>query len=106
MKIYNLEVLDNFKKKHAQSRKKLDLWKCRIEENEYKTPNELADFFKYSNLSEGLVVFKDNNDYRIVACLNYERQSLFIKEILTHETYNEVKLKEKYNCLIICHTKS
>lgn len=98
MKINNLEHLDKFKKKHAQYRKKLDLWKYRIEDNESKNPNELAESFKFSNLSEGLVIFKDNNDFRIIACINFERQAVLIKEIMTHEAYNEIEVKKKYIC--------
>lgn len=97
MKIYNLKVLNDFNKKHAQFRKKINLWKKRIEDKEYKSPNELRNTFKFSNLSEGIIIFKDNKDYRIIACINYQRQSLLIKEVLTHEAYNEVKIKDKYN---------
>lgn len=98
MKIYNLELLDKFQKKHAHYRKKISIWKLRIEENESKNPNELVEAFKFSNLSDGFVVFKDNNDYRIIACINFEREAVLIKEIITHETYNELEVKKKYNC--------
>ena len=98
MKIYNLEVLDDFKKKHAQTRKKINLWKIRIKENESENPNTFRNQFKFSNLSNRLIVFKDNQNYRIIACINFQRQSIQIMEILTHEEYNEVTIKDKYNC--------
>ena len=92
MNIHNRGTLVKFWKKHADSKKALELWYNDVGSKNWKKPNELiGDFATADIIINDRVVFNvKGNKYRLVASINYQKGWLFIKFIRTHAEYNKI----------------
>ncbi|MBK6400348.1 MAG: type II toxin-antitoxin system HigB family toxin [Bacteroidetes bacterium] len=92
MNIHNQGTLIKFWKKHADSKKVLELWYNDVCSKKWKKPNEVTlDFASADILTNDRVVFNiKGNKYRLVASINYHKGWLFIKFIGTHVEYNKI----------------
>jgi mRNA interferase HigB len=93
MNIYNRSSVIEFYKKHADAKVPLEVWYEEVEQNKWKSPNQLKQHYggNISVLKNSRVVFDiKGNDYRLVATINYEHGWLFIKFIGTHGEYDKI----------------
>lgn len=92
MNIFNKTTLKEFSRKHANCKKQLELWYNDISEQNWKSSVDIRKNFAFASiLNRNRVVFNiKGNDYRLIAEVNYERGSIFIKFIGTHSEYSKV----------------
>lgn len=92
MNIHNRGTLIKFWKKHADSKKPLEMWYNDVASKNWRKPNDvIADFATADILTNDRVVFNiKGNKYRLIASLNYQKGWLFIKFIGTHAEYNKI----------------
>ena len=92
MLIIYLDKLNEFAKKHANSRRSLATWKHTTEEAVWKTKQDvLRDFPKAKMIANNKARFEIvHNTYRLIAFIDYQDQIVEIRFIGTHTEYDRI----------------
>ncbi len=92
MNVYNRSSLISFYTKHSDCRSTLEKWYNDVLSKEWEKPSDVTrDFNTARAIKNNRVIFKINeNDYRLIAEMNYEKGWLFIKFIGTHSEYDKI----------------
>ncbi len=92
MIIFYLDRLNEFAKKHANSRKNLATWKAATEEALWKNKQDvLRDFPKAKMIANNRARFEIvHNTYRLIALIDYEDQVVEVRFIGTHNEYEKI----------------
>lgn len=91
MKLIGLEVLENFRRGHADIRNPLDAWEAEARDAQWTTPQDIkARYASASFIGDDRVVFNiKGTKYRLDVKVNYRHQIVLVKRIGTHEEYNK-----------------
>ncbi len=90
MTIVNVEVLEKFQKKHAQSRNALDNWYAVASRASWKNLVEVQQTYPHADLVDAFIVFNiSGNKYRMITRINFGAQLISIKEVFTHAEYSK-----------------
>ena len=77
---------------HPECESALNGWLRIIEHNEFKSFAALKSTFNSIDKVEHLYVFDiGGNKLRLIACIHFNRQKLYIRHILTHNEYDKGK---------------
>lgn len=92
MNIYNRSSLIAFYKKHADCKETLDKWYHDVLSKSWRKPSDITrDFNTARTVKNNRAIFKINeNDYRLIVEVNYQKGWVFIKFIDTHTEYDKV----------------
>ncbi len=92
MNIYNKSSLIGFYSKHSDCAKTLGKWYNDVLSKEWKKPSDVTrDFNTARAIKNSRVIFKINeNDYRLITEINYQKGWVFIKFIGTHPEYDKI----------------
>lgn len=95
MIILKLSLLDDFKKKHANSRKSIDAWITLVRLAEWtKSQDILQDFPTAKVVTANRARFKIvGNKYRLIIEVEYIDKYVDIRFIGTHEEYDKINAK-------------
>jgi mRNA interferase HigB len=98
MNIYNRSSLVSFYNKHPDCKETIEKWYHDVQSKNWKRPGEVTrDFNTARTIKNNRAIFKINqNDYRLIAEINYQKGWLFVKFIGTHAQYDAVDA-EKVN---------
>lgn len=90
MRIVGRQILDDFKRRHADARSQVDAWVAEVEDAEWGSPNDIkARFASASFLPNNRVVFNlKGNSYRLDVKVTYATKVVLIKRIGTHAEYD------------------
>ncbi|MCS5707785.1 type II toxin-antitoxin system HigB family toxin [Candidatus Berkiella cookevillensis] len=91
MNIAGKNLLDEFKKKHADASKWIDNWVADVEGSTWKTPQDIKDKYRSVDfLSNNKVIFDvKGNRYRLEVVVAYNTGSVLVKRIGTHAEYDK-----------------
>jgi mRNA interferase HigB len=91
MKVISRQVVDDFIKKHADSKSSLESWYCEAEKAEWVTSVDIRNrYASASFLSHNYVIFNiKGNSYRLVTKIAYNTGVVLIKWIGTHSEYDK-----------------
>ncbi len=82
-------IVDKFKKKHARSRKSLDIWILKCEAAQWTKFSDVKKTFNSVDINGSEFIFDiAGNNFRLIAKVRFEEGILTVFEILTHEEYN------------------
>lgn len=92
MNIYNKSSLIEFYTRHSDCKKTLEKWHNDVQSKKWKKPSEATrDFNTARTIKNNRIIFKINeNDYRLIAEINYQKGWVFIKFIGTHSEYDRI----------------
>ena len=92
MNIYNRSSLIEIYEKHPDCRETLEKWYHDALGKAWKKPSDVTrDFNTARTITNNRVIFKINeNDYRIIVEMNYQKGWAFIKFIGTHSRYDKI----------------
>ncbi|MEO8172412.1 MAG: type II toxin-antitoxin system HigB family toxin [Sediminibacterium sp.] len=92
MNIYNRSSITGFYTKHPDCKETLEKWYHDVVSKDWKKPGDVTgDFNTARTVKNSRAVFKINeNDYRLIAEINYQKGWVFIKFIGTHAAYDKV----------------
>lgn len=91
MKILDRERLEQFCRKHADTRTWIDNWLADVETARWQTPQDLRDrYASVSFLGGGLVIFNvKGNPCRLETTIAYRTATVVVEWIGTHREYDE-----------------
>jgi mRNA interferase HigB len=90
MRIITKARLKEFWEQHADAEASLQLWYQRTSPAQWQDFVELRQDFSSADQVGTLTVFNiGGNKYRLIARVNYKRQKVFIRSILTHAEYDK-----------------
>lgn len=91
MRIISRPPIDEFGRKHATAIIPLNDWYKKTQQAKCENWNELKEVFSAcDNVGNNRYVFNiGGNNFRLVAIINFRRQWLYIRAILTHVEYDD-----------------
>lgn len=92
MNIHNKGSLIDFYVKYPDCKDTLEKWYHDVSKKIWRKPNDvIKDYNKARTIKNDRAIFKINeNDYRIIVELNYQKGWIFIKFTGTHASYDKV----------------
>ncbi len=97
MNIVNLDIVDNFKLKHSNSRNALDIFVNILKNTQCNNTNELKKTFSSVDFVRRCTIFDvGGNKYRVIAKVNYVLNVVSIKYVFLHSDYE--KWSKKNEC--------
>lgn len=92
MNIYNRSSLVAFYKKHSDYKETLEKWYHDVLSKSWRKSGDITrDFNTARTLRNNRAIFKINeNDYRLIIEVNYQKGWAFIKFVGTHAEYDKV----------------
>lgn len=94
MRIINRIEIDNFKRKHPQSRRPLSNWEMIVSSTRYPDLNSLKGTFgkKVDYIPSGYTVFDiGGNKYRLITVIDYNYTMIDVRVVWTHNEYSNPK---------------
>ncbi len=89
MRIIGRRVIEEFKRKHADSRPSLDSWFRVVSSREWSNFAELRQVFSSADQVGSHTVFNiGGNKYRLIAEVNCKVGVLLVRQVLTHQEYD------------------
>jgi len=97
MNVISYKAIRKFARKHANARSPLEAWYKTTLKSSWRNFDDLRETFSSADIYQKCVIFNvGGNNYRLIAGVSYETQTVYIKEALTHAEYD--KEKWKINC--------
>jgi len=94
MRVLGVNVVEEFKRKHPDSRGAMDRWLRLARENDAGTFVELRRLFPRADLVGAKTVFDvGGNKARVIALVNYQLRQVIVTHALTHHEYDKGKWK-------------
>lgn len=91
-------ILAEFWLKHPDAELPLTAWYRILRAGYYADFNDLKATFSSADYVQGLTVFNiGGNKYRLIASIHYNRQKVYIRDVLTHEQYDRDGWKRRRN---------
>lgn len=93
MQLLGLPKLDVFKRKHADSRGPLDVWRVEVEQSQWRGPQDVKNRYPNASfLADNRVIFNiKGNTIRLVVKAKYQNGIVLIEWIGTHGDYDKKK---------------
>ncbi len=93
----HLIFIQNLRKDAAQYpdvKNKIDSWNATVKKAEWQNLEEVRKIYRDAEAVRNFTVFNiKGNEYRQIAGINYEAQTIFYKYFLTHAEYDKDKCK-------------
>ena len=92
MHVISYKKIREFISKHSESNVGLNAWYKTARKANWQNLAEVQQRYLHADLVGRYVVFNINkNKYRLIAGINYQSQTIFVKEVFTHEEYDNWK---------------
>ncbi len=89
-------VAQKFILKHRFSNSSLKRWRNEVQNAEWKNFADVRNTFSSADWVNGKIVFNvSGNKYRVIAVISFEKKKVYIRQVLTHEEYNQGSWKKK-----------
>jgi mRNA interferase HigB len=90
MHVISYKSLRNFQLNHPDSRNPLDHWFKIARKADWNTLIDIQKTFPSAESVSNFTVFNiKGNKYRLIVSIDYERQLIYIKYVLTHAEYDK-----------------
>ena len=95
MRIITKKPIEQFSQKYPDTRTALNSWLKIIKENTFSNFSQLRKVFPSADQVEKCTVFNiGGNKVRLIAAIHYNRNIIYIREVLTHADYDTEKWKK------------
>lgn len=91
MQLLGLIKLDDFKRKHADTRGALDVWRALVEQAQWSGPQDVKNHYPSASfLADSRVIFNiKGNSVRLVVKVRYQNGIVLIEWVGTHAEYDK-----------------
>ena len=90
MHIISKKALRQFWELYPDSKSSLSRWFKIVEQSDFSSFNELRNTFPSADKVGELVVFNiSGNRYRLIVSIHFNRGKVYIRNVLTHQEYDE-----------------
>ncbi|MBW4505388.1 MAG: type II toxin-antitoxin system HigB family toxin [Scytonematopsis contorta HA4267-MV1] len=97
MHVISYRRLREFYEKHADCRDALDDWYKFAKQANWSNLIEVQSIFPRAEAVNNFTVFNiKGNKYRLIVSIDYEKQLIYIKYIMTHAEYDKESWKNDY----------
>jgi mRNA interferase HigB len=95
MRIFGLLLLEEFKRKHADSHGQLDAWQTEVEQEQWQTPQDIKRRYRSADfLADNRVIFNiKGKSYRLVVKVRYQSGIVLIEWVGTYTDYSKRKFR-------------
>ena len=96
MRVIAIKTLRDFWKKHADAEQPLRAWYAEAKAADWGKPSDIVRLYRTASiLVNNRVVFNiKENDYRLVAAINYNYKVVYIRFIGTHKEYDKINVEK------------
>jgi len=94
MKIIFFRKLEESYANHPETKKLLYSWSKRVQNINPKHFVELREYFQQADQVGELTVFNIGSNYRLIARIDYDAQTIIIRAVLPHKEYERGKWKK------------
>ena len=95
MHLITKKTLKIFWQENPDSRTALERWLRIIEKNQIENFSQLRETFPSADLVGKLTVFNiGGNKYRLIVAIHFNRQKVYVRNVLTHKEYDKGDWKE------------
>lgn len=95
MHIISRKKLVDFSLQHPDARNALEAWYLIIKQGQYQHFDEIRQHFPSADFAGKLIVFNiGGNKYRLITAIHFNRQKVYIREVLTHAQYSKEHWKK------------
>lgn len=95
MRVITKRRIIEFYSLHRDSENSLNSWYKIISKSDFGSFNDLRKSFPSADLVNNLTVFNIcGNKYRLIAAIHYNKQMVYIRDILTHKEYDKNKWRK------------
>lgn len=95
MHIITRKRLNKYAEKHPDAKPSLEHWYRLMKSRDFASFADLRSAFSSADQVGKLTVFNiGGNKARLIAAVHYNRRTIYIRAILTHEEYDKGKWKE------------
>lgn len=95
MRIISKKPLREFWEKHPKSRPMLEQWFKTATQCQAISFHELRKTFSSADYVDGFTIFDiAGNHYRLITVIHYDKQRIYIRQIMTHAEYDRNKWKK------------
>ena len=96
MRVISKKKVSDFIQIHLESQASLENWYRIMSKSDFGNFSDLRMTFPSADQVRELTVFNiSGNKFRLIAAIHYNRQILYIREILTHAEYNKNKWRKR-----------
>ena len=96
MRVISKKKVSDFIQIHLESQASLENWYRIMSKSDFGNFSDLRMTFPSADQVSELTVFNiSGNKFRLIAAIHYNRQVLYIREILTHAEYNKNKWRKR-----------
>jgi mRNA interferase HigB len=90
MHIISKKALRQFWERYPDSKSSLSRWFKIVEQSDFSNFSELRNTFPSADKVGELVVFNvSGNRYRLIVSIHFNRGKVYIRNVLTHQEYDE-----------------
>lgn len=94
MRIYSKRTLDEFSKVHADVATALNSWHQIAKSAQWQNIQDVKKSYSSADAAGRFTIFNiKGNKYRLTVSIDYERQVIYIKYVLTHSEYDSGRWK-------------
>jgi mRNA interferase HigB len=95
VRLLGVHRIEEFIRKHPDTKGALRRWHKLMVESDYRTINEMRKTFPHADYVKGKTVFNvGDNKVRTITVIQYEITQVIITDILTHAEYDREQWKE------------
>ena len=95
MRVISRRAIREFVEAHPRAEEALDAWYRIVLQADWENLAQVRQVYPHADLVGKCTVFNiHGNAYRLVAGINYGRQTLYIRHILTHNEYDKGRWKK------------
>lgn len=99
VRIIAVSTLKAYYATHPETETGIKIWVQKVKEASWERPDDVLNTFTHARpIGKGRVIFNINkNDYRLITQVHYDRKSVYICFIGTHEDYDNIDPETVWN---------
>jgi mRNA interferase HigB len=96
MRVISKRPIREFWERHPESKPALEEWFCKVSQLVAASFPDLRRTFGSADYVDGYTLFDiGGNKYRIATIIHYDKQRLYVRQVMTHSEYNRNDWRRK-----------